>query len=209
MGRVVGIAVAFALGVGVAAVVAVLVARQDPVQRKADQLRVAEAKRDGAQIVELTATVRSSVERLRPVLEGLGTALPIDRDEAPALAPASTVAGWREAAQQVARSYDDPPSGATATNIARESFATALDELTAAVEAYDSALRADGALQARLLDLAREQRNLAVRTWAVGATQLDVINIDAGRGHAHVFLSTGTGTGAFSADPEPEGSDHR
>ncbi|MCW3840399.1 hypothetical protein ONA70_09865 [Micromonospora yasonensis] len=200
---------AFALGALVAAAVAVLVARPDPSQRKVNELRAADAARDAVQIIELTAAARSSAQRLNPVLEGLATALPINPDEAPALAPASTAAGWREVAQQVAREYDDPPSGATATNIARESFAMALDQLVAAVEAYNSALRTEGALRARLLDLAREQRNLAIRAWAVGATQLDVLNIDAGYGHAHVFLPTGSGTGAFSADPEPEGSHQR
>ncbi|MCW3816034.1 hypothetical protein ONA91_16450 [Micromonospora sp. DR5-3] len=206
--RIIRILGAFALGALVAAAVAALVARPDPVQRKVDELRAADAARDAVQITELTAQARSSAQRLGPVLQGLATAVPIDPDAAPALAPASTVAGWRQVAQQVAREYDNPPSGATATNIARESFAMALDQLVAAVETYDSALRAEGAQRVRLLDLAREQRNLAVRAWAVGATQLDVLNIDAGHGHAHVFLPAGSGTGAFNADPEPEGS-HR
>ncbi|MFU8875672.1 hypothetical protein [Micromonospora sp. SL4-19] len=207
--RIIGILAVFALGALVAAAVAALVARPDPVQRKVDELRAADAARDAVQITELTATARSSAQRLSPVLEGLATALPVNPDEAPALAPASTVTGWREVAQQVAREYDDPPSGATATNIARESFAMALDQLVTAVETYDSALRAEGAGRARLLDLAREQRNLAIRAWGVGATQLDVLNIDAGHGHAHVFLPTESGTGAFGADPEPEGSHQR
>ncbi|GAB3843391.1 hypothetical protein ACFPIJ_52320 [Dactylosporangium cerinum] len=59
--------------------------------------------------------------------------------------------------------------------------------------------------RAALLSLANRQRDLAVAGWSVGATQLDRLNIDIGRGHQHVFLSSAPGQEAMTSDGSKEG----
>ena len=83
---------------------------------------------------------------------------------------------------------DEPPSGAAATNVARHSLGASLGLLESAVDLLAVAVTAEGDLQAELVTRAGVQRDLAVQTWSVGATQLDAINIDAGLGHQHVYL---------------------
>jgi hypothetical protein len=58
-------------------------------------------------------------------------------------------------------------------------------------------------------ELATRQRDLAVTSWSVAATQLDQINVDAGYGHQHVFLRSEPGGEAFTPDDAPEGNGHK
>jgi hypothetical protein len=154
----------------------------------AADIRAADAVRDKQQIKDLTELTRTTGERFAPVLTGLG---------APG-APAATVAEWRTIVTTAATSFADPPSGTTATNVARGSIAAAVDQLTVAVDTY-----------AVSPELALRQRDLAVTTWSIGSTQLDQINVDAGNGHQHVFLPGNGHGGAFTPDEEPEGTGPR
>jgi hypothetical protein len=101
--------------------------------------------------------------------------------------------------------FAETVSGDTGTNVARGGFAASLDVLNEATETYALAA-ADPAHRRPLLTRAREQRDLAVRTWSVAATQLDAINIATGYGHQHVYLGGSELVGGFGADPAPEGS---
>ncbi|HEX6351963.1 hypothetical protein [Actinophytocola sp.] len=153
-------------------------------ERMTDDIRAADAARDAEQIKSLTDLARTMRDDLAPVLAGLEGE-----------APASDVASWRQTVTTAARSFDDPPSGSTATNVARGSLTTAVDQLAVAVDTYEQGLR----------DLALRQRDLAVTTWSVGAAQLDQINIDAGYGHQHVYLESGADE-AFTSDGAQEGT---
>jgi hypothetical protein len=153
-------------------------------EQMTNDIRAADAARDVEQIKSLTDLARTTRDDLTPILAGL------EGD-----APAADVTSWQQTVTAVARSFDDPPSGSTATNVARGSLSTAVDQLAVAVDAYQRGLH----------DLAVRQRDLAVTTWSVGAAQLDQINIDAGYGHQHVYLESGADE-AFTADDAPEGT---
>jgi hypothetical protein len=156
----------------------------------AADIRAADAQRDQEQIVSLTELARTTRDDLAPVVEGLGSP-----------GAAADVASWQETVAAAAKSFDDPPSGSTATNVARGGLAAAVDQLAVAVDTY--------AMGAGAHALAERQLDLAVLTWSVGATQLDQINVDAGHGHQHVYLSGGDHSGAFTPDDSPEGHGHR
>lgn len=180
----------------VAAVFAVggyLVGRPSAADRMTADIRASDAARDQRQITELTELARETRDRLAPVLEGMS---------APT---AAAVAEWQATVDAAAKKFDDPPSGSTATNVARGGLTTAVDQLAVAVRTYQQALAGSPALRT----LADDQRDLAVRTWSVGATQLDQVNVDAGHGHQHVYLEADPESGAFTPDGEPEGHGHK
>lgn len=183
--------VAFLVGAVVFGFGGYLVGKPTEEAQMAADIRAADATRDQEQIVSLTDLARKTADDLAPVLTGM----------AQPTAPAADVATWRQTVAAAAKSFDDPPSGTTATNVARSSFAAAVDQLAVAVDTYQ--------LGASARALADRQRDLAVTTWSVGATQLDQVNVDAGHGHQHVFLEAGDHTGALTPDDAPEGSGHR
>jgi hypothetical protein len=153
-------------------------------EQMAADIRASDAARDKEQVKSLTALARATTTTLEPVVAGLSGS------------PTSTdIAAWQQAVASAAKSFDDPPSGATATNVARGSFATAVDQLALAVDLHSAGSH----------DLAVRQRDLAVTTWSIGATQLDQINIDAGNGHQHVYLQADPNGEAFTPDGSPEG----
>jgi hypothetical protein len=162
--------------------------------------------RDREQVQELTDRMRGAIEDLQPVLTGLARTFPPARDdELGDLATAADVRAWRGPLRETDEYFENPPSGETGTNVARGGFSAAVDALVGSVDTYELALEAGRGREA-LLERAREQRNLAVRTWSVAATQLDAINIATGFGHQHVYLGGTAEAGGFGADPAPEGS---
>ncbi|MFC6083659.1 hypothetical protein [Sphaerisporangium aureirubrum] len=194
---------AFAVGAILAGGVVFAVTRPSPV----DQIRANDALRDKTQIKELTELARSTRDRLVPVLEGLAKAMPAEDAVGPAAVTAADVENWRKAATAAVDGFADPPSGMTATNVARAGLASAVRQLATTVETYASSQKLSEADAARTLELAARQRTDAVFTWSVGATALDALNVDAGYGHQHVFLQT-SGDGALTPDAEPEGVQH-
>ena len=139
------------------------------------------------------------------MLDGFAKALPPGKKSIGPLATPADVAKWRAAVRKENQFFAETVSGETGTNVARGGFGAALDALNEATETYALALDDAGhrrALPAR----AREQRDLAVRSWSVAATQLDAINIATGYGHQHVYLGGSELVGGFGADPAPEGS---
>jgi len=176
------------------------------IDSEAAKLRKATGVRDKEQVKELTDRMRGALEALAPVLDGLARTLPPGNDtKAGPLAGATAVAGWRKAVRDQNAYFADTVSGETGTNVARGGFASSLDALNESVETYALAVADSGHRQA-LLERARQQRDLAVRTWSVAATQLDAINIAVGYGHQHVYLSGSSEAGGFTADPAPEGT---
>jgi hypothetical protein len=145
-------------------------------QRQIDQLQQADLVRDKEQIVALTTLARST------------------RDE---------VAGWQRVVDAAVASFANPPSGMTATNVARGGLAAGVNELASAIRTYALGDSKD------VRDVAARERTLAVTVWSVASTQLDQINIDAGYGHQHVFLPADPGSGAFTSDGAPEGTGGR
>jgi hypothetical protein len=166
------------------------------IESEAAKLREQTQVRDKGQVQELTDRMRGSAETLSPVLTAMGRKR---------VASEATVADWRKAVRAENAYFADTVSGETGTNVARGGFASSLDILNEAVETYALALE-DPDRQALLLRRAREQRDLAVRTWSVAATQLDAINIATGFGHQHVYLGGTEAAGGVGADPAPEGS---
>jgi hypothetical protein len=178
----------------------------DQVRSEAAELRRQTQVRDKEQVAELTDRMRAAVDALAPVLSGMGRTLPPGEDDKLGpIAEAAAVQRWRRAVRAEDEYFADTVSGETGTNVARGGFAAALDALNEAVETYGLAVEQPGARRA-LLERARQQRNLAVRTWSVAATQLDAINIATGYGHQHVYLGGSEAAGGFGADPAPEGS---
>jgi hypothetical protein len=164
-----------------------LISQPNEQEQMAQDIRAADAARDKDQIRSLTELARATRDDLAPVLDGLA-------GDAAAADPTA----WRQTVDAAAKSFDDPPSGSTATNVARGSLTTAVDQLAVAVDTYQQG--------PALRDLAMRQRDLAIMTWSVGATQLDQINIDAGYGHQHVYLQGGPDGEAFTPDSAPEGT---
>lgn len=198
---------AFAVGALLAGAVGYAAGRPDPdpVQVEAERLQDQDAARDKTQTTELTATAREVQASLLPVLTSLAAALPVDPATPAKPATAAQVASWRTATGAAVERFAHPPSGGTAVNVARSGLSDAVRAVDAAVRVYQAALAVPPAARPALVAVAAEQRNIAVATWSTAATQLDVVNVDAGFGHAHVFLPAAPGTGALTADSEPEG----
>ncbi|XVQ83694.1 hypothetical protein ACQP2K_33390 [Microbispora siamensis] len=197
---------AFMIGALTAGGLVFAMTRPASVEQIADRLRVEAALRDKAQIKELTQLARSTRDRLRPVLEGLNRVMPADGTAGPAVVTSGDVASWRQTADAAVESFADPPSGETATNIARSTLASAVRQLATAVDTYATARELTGPSHSAVLDLAARQRTGALFTWSVGATALDAVNIDAGYGHQHVYLPAAPGDGVLTPDSEPEGN---
>lgn len=199
------LAVALA-GVVLLAVSGVIGPSADPLEERADELRAQEAVRDRDQIEALTAQAREVRDEVVPPLDEFNATLPPGDEAMSVSADADQVEAWQDAMSSATGAFDDAPSGATGTNIARNSFGVSLGLMESAVDLYAIAMELDGAQQEDLLARASEQRDLAIRTWSVGATQLDAINIDAGFGHQHVYLEV-EGTGAMSPDGLEDGAE--
>jgi hypothetical protein len=179
---------------------------EEEVQSEAARLREQTQVRDKEQVAQLTEQMRGTVDALAPVLSGMGRTLPPgEDDEVGPVAKAAAVQRWRRAVRTENEFFAETVSGETGTNVARGGFAAALDALNEAVETYALAVEQPGARGA-LLERARQQRDLAVRSWSVAATQLDAINIATGYGHQHVYLGGSEAAGGLGADPAPEGS---
>jgi hypothetical protein len=214
----IGVAVAAAVLVPLGIVGAVVASNSDDaaateqdrfaeeVESEAAKLRRETGVRNREQVQELTERMRQTIDDLGPAISGLARTFPPGEDDRTGrVASAADVDRWRRLVREADRYFEDPPSGETGTNVARGGFAAAMDALLSAVETYRLAVR-DGGARDALLESAREQRNLAVRTWSVAATQLDAVNIATGFGHQHVYLGGSEQAGGFGADPAPEGS---
>jgi hypothetical protein len=186
--------------------IAVVMNSGDPVQASIAELRKAEAKRDVAQIIELTQQARQSAADLEPVLASFVTALPRDKTAVHQSPGGEKVAHWQQVATAVAQRHAETPSGSTATNVARGGFRTATKGIVAAIDTYVAALSLPESQQSIFFELAARQRATAIAAWSVAATQLDQINIDAGNGHQHVYLKASPDDGAIGADTVPEGT---
>lgn len=192
-----GFLTAFLLGLAVAFLVTSWNG-PDATERRIAELEQEEAARDTALLGPLTDQARQTRDGLAPVLAAMASAAPVDGSAGAALTP-EAVAGWRDTVAAAEKAYEQSPSAGNGINIARTGLRTAVQQLAAAVRTFEAAL-APG--RSDLVALAGEQRTLALRTWSVAAIQLDVINIEAGRGHVHVQLS---GAGAPDSTPEGQG----
>lgn len=199
-----GAVTAFVLGVAVAFLLGAWTSGPDKTERRIAELREAEARRDVEQIVVLTDLARGSRDRLAPVLTGMSKAAPADASSG-AVPTAEEVAGWRDVVTAELRRYSETPSAGNGVNVARTAFTTSVRQLAVAVGGFEAALNAPDPQRGRLVGLAAEQRTLALQAWSVAALQLDVINIEAGKGHVHIQLDPRSAP----LDGEPEGSGRR
>ncbi|WP_424535982.1 hypothetical protein ACOZ38_39245 [Sphaerisporangium viridialbum] len=207
-GRVLAFAFTFVLGALLAGAVVYVVTMPSSTDRMVEQIRAESALRDKAQIKTLTELARTTRDRLTPMLEGLSRVLPAEGaagPAGPAAVTAADVESWQKAADAAEAGFADPPSGETATNLARSGLASAVRQLAVTVDSYAAAQELTGAARANALALVARQRADAVFTWSVGATALDSVNVDAGYGHQHVFLPMSPGEGALTPDDAPEG----
>jgi hypothetical protein len=174
-------------------------------QKRVGELVAAEVQRDKDQVVSLTAQARRLRDELVPVLEGLDKTIPVSGSAVGPVATQAQIDSWKAITKKVTDEFESPPSAGTAVNIARSSLAAAVRQLDLAVGVYAEAALAAEAARPALLALAARQRDNAVTTWSIGATQLDVLNIDTGHGHQHVFLPSAPGQGAMTSDGSKEG----
>ncbi|RKN39631.1 hypothetical protein [Micromonospora endolithica] len=172
------------------------VGRPDGTEAAIADIEAADARRDAQQIAELTTTARQVRDEIAPVLTAIGKEQP----------DAARAREFQQVLRRAAEPFADPPSGTTATNVARGGLRGAVDQAALAVDSFAAAAGAPATQRATLTDLARRQATSAAAVWAVAATQLDQINVHAGYGHQHVFLTTDPASGAFTPDGEPEGS---
>ncbi|MCE7003730.1 hypothetical protein LWC34_12965 [Kibdelosporangium philippinense] len=164
-------------------------ADSDPVAAMKKQ----DAQRDNEQIGTLTQQARRMHDGLLPVLEGLTTTT----------GTREQVTGWQKITKGYVDEFAERPSAGTAVNIARSGLASSVQQLDLAVETYAKSVDAQD--KQPWLETAGRQRDAAIVTWSVAATQLDVLNVDSGRGHAHIFLPSKPGQGALTSDGSPEG----
>jgi hypothetical protein len=156
------------------------------------------AARDREQIESMTGQARQIAEDLAPTMAAFNRALRNGGSPSPASAQ------WLSETRRHAAPFRESVSGETATNVARLGLRASLEGLVNAVELY----RLGGdANRTAILARAREQRNIAVRTWSAATIQIDAINVDAGFGHQHVPQLAGAGIGASPPDTLPEGTD--
>ena len=174
-------------------------------ERAVDAIKAADAKRDAQQIVALTEQARQVRDTLAPILDELATAVPPAGAAPGPDATPQRVAAWKAVTTKTVEGFANPPSAGTGVNIARSGLTSAVRTLHEAVIAYEQALQAPAPAKAAQLAHAGQLRNIAVATWAVGGTELDQLNVDAGNGHAHVFLPAAPGQGAMTSDGSPEG----
>jgi hypothetical protein len=177
----------------------------DEVESEAERLRRETQVRDKEQVQELTDRMRATAEDLAPVLAGFARTLPPGEDRVGPLPRAAQVERWDALVKEADEFFAETVSGETGTNVARGGFGASLDALIEATTSLELALEQPD-IRDRLLEQARRQRDLGVRTWGVAATQLDAINIATGFGHQHVYLGGPGVEGSFGADPAPEGS---
>ncbi|MEV7805658.1 hypothetical protein AB0O28_22190 [Microbispora sp. NPDC088329] len=204
--RALGLVAAFVIGALVAGGLVFAVTRPSSVEQIANQIRAESALRDKTQIKTLTELARTSRDRLVPVLDGLNRALPADGTAGPTVVTDADVENWRKASTAAVGDFADPPSGETATNVARSSLASAVRQIATTVDTYAAARDLTGSARTTAMDLVVRQRADAIFTWSVGATALDALSVDAGYGHQHVYLPTSPGDGALTPDTEPEGT---
>jgi hypothetical protein len=207
-GGVLSAAIALLVAAAVGLFVGVQVASPSATDEGIASLRAEEAKRDAAQIVELTALARSTSEQVKPVVAGLRSGLPGTDTGAAATQPVTDeqLTQWKQIMAQQVERHKATPSGSTATNIARNGLRNAVSQLSLALDTFAAARALPAGQRAPLLAVASRQRLLAVNDWSVSATQLDQINIDAGNGHQHVYLTDTPEGGAIVGDGSPEGS---
>lgn len=177
----------------------------DATQRRIAELEREDAARDAAQLGPLTDQAKDTRDRLAPVLAAMALAAPVDGSAPKSPLTSDVVSGWRDVVAAAEKSYEQSPSAGNGINVARTGLRTAVQQLAAAVRGFETALGVAEPVRSTLVALAGEQRTLALRTWSVAAVQLDVINIEAGRGHVHVQLSTGGDAGVIAPDGAPEG----
>jgi hypothetical protein len=177
-------------------------------QAEIERQRREAAVRDRDQIEDLTLRARSMVDEFTPIIVGLGKTLPADSQRIGPLASAAKVDDWRARVLAANEYFADTVSGETATNVARNGLGDSVAALVEAVETYKLALE-NPSMRRALLRRVRSQRDLAARAWSTAATQLDVVNIDAGFGHQHVVFPSSAGSAAVPPDDLPEGTGAR
>ncbi|MCC8250811.1 hypothetical protein [Saccharothrix luteola] len=199
-----GLVTAFVLGLATAFVIT-SADGPDATERRIAELRQEEAERDLAQLGPLTDLAKETRDRLTPVLAAMAEAAPIGGAQPASPPSADVVKGWKDVVAAAVKPHETSPSAGNGINMTRTGMRVAVQQLATAVDGFEASLTATEPLKSRLVSLAGDQRTLALRTWSVAAVQLDLINVEAGRGHVHVQLPSGPDSGVIAPDPVPEG----
>ena len=200
-----GLATAFALGLAVAFLLSSATGPSATEQR-INELQQAEAKRDIELIKLLNDNAKTTRDNLMPLLAAMSESAPLD-EASPRTAPTTAViAEWRRTVVAELERFPNNTSAGNGVNVTRTALKTALEQLEAAVDLFETASAQPKPLQDALIAQAGTQRTIALRTWSVAAVQLDVINVDAGNGHVHVYLTTSQEAGGLAPDGSPEGT---
>lgn len=181
----------------------------DTIHAAAAKIRAQDAVRNKSEVKVLTGTTRGLVKQLTPVLQEMYRAMPPPGAGKAKPPSAPTVAGWRRATTAALSALGSPPSGDTSYNVGRAGFTQAVKGLDDVAATYALSFGAPSRLSRQLITRATAERDSALVVWSIGATELDVANIEAGYGHQHVFLPVFGAGGGLTADGAPEGSEAR
>lgn len=175
----------------------------DPLEDRARELRVEALVRDREQIEEVVDVTYEVRDEVVSVFSEFNTYLP-DGDATVDTVDATPeqIESWQQTMAEIVEPYENEQSGATDTNLTRLSLGLAVDLFDEAVNTYALAAEADEDLQADLIARAGELRDFGIRTWSIGATQLDGITVNAELGHHHIYLEFDGGVGE---DPAMDG----
>jgi len=167
-------------------------------EQTAEELQEQFAERDRQQVERMTGEAKEIADAFGPTLAAFDEAL---RKRTP---PTPASEQWLDKADDYAEQFRPTESGETATNVARAALRESLEGLVNAIATYR--LAASGNPDA-IIARARNQRDIAIRTWSAASTQIDAINIAAGFGHQHVPQLGGEAVRGIAPDTLPEGTD--
>lgn len=174
------------------------------------QVRAAPAEVSAhGEVGALAQHAQAAHEELAPVLEDMEEFLPPDGSHPPLdMTEPSRVHGWRTAVQDAGGHLGRAPEGGAGYAVAREGLAGAVDLLALCVETYaGAAALEDPDARMDTLHLAMDLRDQAVRSWSLGATQLDLLDTGAGRPGLHLPGGAAVGT-AGGEEPDGTGGGH-
>ncbi len=151
-------------------------------------------ERDVEQVADLVITVTDLRATILDPLDAMHTALP--REEAGPAAEPGEAEGWIATFDDATAPFDDPPSGLTGTNAARNTLRSSIKALHGAASTYRLALDTSDPTRDGLFAQAAAQRDLGIELWDTGIIQLDERSHATGGTHHHGLVLPRTGSAA-------------
>lgn len=172
-----------AVAVLVAAAAGWIVGRPSSFERQVAALEGESVARDVDQVAELVTVIGETRATILDPLGAMHAAMP--REGTGPVAAPDEVEVWAATLEDAGTPFDDPPSGLTGTNVARNTLRSSVEALHGSVTTYRLALDTRGATRDGLLTQAGVQRDLGVQLWDTGIMQLDERSHATGGGHHH------------------------